>query len=443
MIFNRLQSWILVGLGLICPDAAFSQTAQFGSTPLLPERNRTRVEITNWGPFPQMRPERHSPSCTLLGHRTQGTVVGRENGFDLVVFDYWDDRCQGGFNRRIGYIPSGSAKPVEGPAPTFPAGLAPDDVLRSPTLARDREQVNASTRPPSPAASATPCPDTLREKAAHEPLPEYVNEISGLMGFIINRTGGMKTDVEVDRYVACHLGGEQPYQDYNNRYRHLIRSASEAFGVPRGLLTCLLMRESQFDSRLVSETGARGLGQHTRVNIAHIREQLTKNGRDRESWEQYRALAGRSPAAPLRCPNQFSSEADAFCPDSSIGAAALYLREIQQALMRSSRVQNVQWENGLDLSLVMVAAYNMGSPTAASAVRNLHDIPDWVRAVQERPTRSEKRTEVMKHIRAIRNCMAHDVWRGLADRDPIRTRRQCEDRATQRARSNRSVSPSS
>jgi hypothetical protein len=89
--------------------------------------------------------------------------------------------------------------------------------------------------------------------------PFHDAQAEALFGLGMN-LAGYKSDAKVDRYVACWASPSR-LKAYNQKYKHLVKHASEVTGVPYSILACNFFKESLWDPNAVSPVGAVGLAQ--------------------------------------------------------------------------------------------------------------------------------------------------------------------------------------
>jgi hypothetical protein len=70
-----------------------------------------------------------------------------------------------------------------------------------------------------------------------------------------------KSNAEVLDYISCYRKSTSTFCAYKNNLATYIQLASEESGLPFAALSCLYFRESQFDAKVVSRTGALSLVQ--------------------------------------------------------------------------------------------------------------------------------------------------------------------------------------
>jgi hypothetical protein len=301
-----------------------------------------------------------------------------------------------------------------------------DESVRSGNTAKDDPQVAAAPRP-----TATPCPET-RQPLGHQP---GIDQMGRFIDSLREQQAGMKSTAEIEQYMRCYPLGENHYAQYRFVLRQLpglfhLETPGQQYVVSQHLMTCLFRRESGFDSRQVSRTGAVGIGQHTSVNIRHIHERLQARGSwERQLWDRFFARMRETPegrrlieACPRTARGQvprFESREDAACPLNSIAAASIYNLQVQRALRRSSRQRDLDWRDEMTYQLAIGASYNLGDGLASRAVDDL-SIDGWLDSIRRRSPNPGKREEVAGHIRALRNCMQYGNWQPPHPGDPPR-----------------------
>lgn len=291
-------------------------------------------------------------------------------------------------------------------------------------------------KPKSESETAAPCPPA-RSAPVNEPagLRDIANAIRA-------QAAGIKSVESFDKYRACYpltSAGEANYAACSPVMDKIastmgFRKNGVDYAVNPMLFRCLIWRESQYDPSNKSETGAMGLGQHTNVNILHIKNRLqNKNNWERQVWDQTYAQMKSDPygAALLkRCPRTangaaptFVDKEDAKCPLNSLIASAIYNLQIQESLMRSAKLKNIRREDELNFQVAVGATYNLGDGVAAKAVSDL-TVDNWPSAIQKRAQNPGKSVEVANHITALRNCMEDKNAAPMAARDA--KSRRCE-----------------
>lgn len=303
---------------------------------------------------------------------------------------------------------------------------ADDETVRPAGSTEPEPQMAAAPRP-----AATPCPETGRP-LGHQP---GIDQMGQFIDSLREQHAGMKSTAEIEQYMRCYPLGENHYTQYRFVLRQLpglfnLESGGQSFVVSQHLMTCLFRRESGFDTRQVSRTGAVGLGQHTSVNIRHIHERLQVRGSwERQLWDRFFARMRETPegrrmleACPRTARGQaprFESREDAVCPLNSIAAASIYNLQVQRALRRRSRLRDLDWRDEMTYQLAIGASYNLGDGLASRAVDDL-SIDGWLDSIRRRSPNPGKREEVAAHIRALRNCMQHGNWQPPSPGDPPR-----------------------
>lgn len=301
-----------------------------------------------------------------------------------------------------------------------------DESVRGSNAAEADPQIAAAPRP-----TATPCPET-RQPLGHQP---GIDQMGRFIDSLREQQAGMKSTAEIEQYMRCYPLGENHYTQYRFVLRQLpglfhLETPGQHYVVSQHLMTCLFRRESGFDSRQVSRTGAVGIGQHTSVNIRHIHERLQARGSwERQLWDRFFVRMRESPegrrmleACPRTARGQaprFESREDAACPLNSIAAASIYNLQVQRALRRSSRMRDLDWRDEMTYQLAIGASYNLGDGLASRAVDDL-SIDGWLDSIRRRSPNPGKREEVAGHIRALRNCMQYGNWQPPHPGDPPR-----------------------
>lgn len=289
----------------------------------------------------------------------------------------------------------------------------------------------------APSAPA-PCPPekvpgAIADVPAAAPGGLFEN-IGKMLEAVKHRQAGIKPPEHIDKYMECYPYGADGLANYR-RYKKFLGLAADTFRVTiKGqpidvnptLVACLFRRESGYDPKNGSHTGAVGLGQHTSINIKEISRRISQKGSwEATLWKNFFARAkadpeGRKLLAECRGSTKgepvFNSAADAMCPLQSIAASHIYNLAVQRELMKSSKMNHIEWENELDYQLGIGATYNLGDGAASSAVKDLF-VGGWAKAITRKSKDKEKQKEVANHVTALRNCMAAGNWQPMAAGD--------------------------
>lgn len=260
----------------------------------------------------------------------------------------------------------------------------------------------------------------------------------------VGRSPGMKSMADIDRYMQCYpKGGAEGYK----RYKELspffdiaastFRVKTDGFQLEANpaMMRCLIRRESGFISDIKAEGvngGATGLGQHTDINVRHIKQRLAQKGSwERTLWNDFfkKAKSTKEGQALLaKCPQtsggqepKFETKEDAKCPLQSMAASHIYNLQVQRELRVSGKeYKNISPEHMLDYQVAVGAAYNVGDQAASSAIEDL-GIKGWLKAIltfgQANAKNSEKKKEVPAHILALKNCMQANNWKPMHPND--------------------------
>lgn len=289
------------------------------------------------------------------------------------------------------------------------------------------------------------CEASPLDRANHENL----KDVQDLVERLKSEDSGMKTVDQIEDYLRCYPKSEagpaaaakyKPFMDHIVKNFEL-QSGPRTMNVDSKLFRCLIRRESGYLPGNVSDGNAIGLGQHTSINIRHIRNRLaTKSSWESKIWKKFFADMAQTPEGRRElaaCPGSvkkgeppvFKSGADAACPLQSLAASAIYNLQIQQAFQRSAGLKGVDWEHELDYQLAIGAAYNLGDGAAAAAVDDLV-LGGWADSIRNKSPSKDKRKEVAGHIDALRNCMEAGNWKPMHKNDTP----QCADFAELKAR---------
>lgn len=275
---------------------------------------------------------------------------------------------------------------------------------------------------------------------AEDTVPAEVKswDLADFIKFLRWQQSGLKSPKGIDQYLKCYPYGNEGFDNYK-KYSKYIDLAAENFRIETqnivyevhpSLMRCLLRRESGYDPKEKSNTGAAGLGQHTDINIAEISRRINKEGSwEQKLWRNFFAKVRETPEGRKqlkKCMGSsvtdrpvFETKEDAKCPLQSIAASSIYNLLIQRELMKSSKSKNIDWEQELDYQLAVAAAYNLGNGASRAAVENLF-VGDWLKAIKKMSKKSKdpnKDEEVDGHITAIRNCLQEDNWKPMEKKD--------------------------
>lgn len=91
---------------------------------------------------------------------------------------------------------------------------------------------------------------------------------------VVEWSKAFKGEGDLHRYLECYAVEDGRYDAIAKKYMPLIEKASRAFEVPKTVLACLIFRESRFDMKAVSPTGAIGLGQMLPSTMDHMTKLL-------------------------------------------------------------------------------------------------------------------------------------------------------------------------
>ena len=253
---------------------------------------------------------------------------------------------------------------------------------------------------------------------------------------------GMKDYDENDRWMQCYPKNQKGLQTYKRVSPFMDRivsnftfsKAGQTYTVDPILFKCLIRRESGYDPKIKSDTGAMGLGQQTNINIRSIKHRLEVPGSwEGKLWKRIFEEAKNSPEGQemlKECQRTsrgedpvFQSKEDAACPLQSLAASGIYNLQIQESLRLSSKVKKVDLKQQLKYQLAVGAAYNLGHGAAGSAVNDLV-VDGWLEAIVNK-AKGAKRKEVSNHIEALRNCVEAGSFKPMYETDPMEKAPMC------------------
>lgn len=79
-----------------------------------------------------------------------------------------------------------------------------------------------------------------------------------------------KSDIELLKYISCYEKSSDLTKKFIEKYWPTIQKASDASGIPKALLTCLLFRESSLWQNITSNAGAVGIAQFKTEGVGTI-----------------------------------------------------------------------------------------------------------------------------------------------------------------------------
>lgn len=308
--------------------------------------------------------------------------------------------------------------------------------------------IPASKNAEATAALAPPKVDCV-EKADSIPDPETtgslpttslhtgggLNGIGSLISALRTQYSGVKASAQIDQYMECYPYGEEGVENYQRLKKYVnmaaehfrLEAKGQVYEVNPALMACLFRRESGYDPKNASHTDAVGLGQHTSINVKDISQRLAKKGSwEYALWSSFFERVKKDPAGRklmLSCMGTsktgepvFNSKEDAKCPLQSIAASSIYNLNIQRELVKSAKVNFINWEDDLQYQLAIAAAHNLGNGASRKAVQDLF-LGGWLKSILKKSPSKEKKEEVANHINAIRNCMQANNWKPMVEGD--------------------------
>gem|GEM_PF-7120877 len=273
------------------------------------------------------------------------------------------------------------------------------------------------------------------------------------------RPTNMKSESELLSYISCYSDNPTWTESYLDNYSKYIHTAAMQFGVPETLLTCLLFRESQFNSQAESKVyrvvekkrgqktvlkrrqvkGAVGVAQFMPETEKFVSSLLStlKMPKDKVAFlgdvatsvdmpftakdKVYANTALANYEAALRwqgyfdqlksqnlyrgeAPSKFD-DAGARDPKIAVGASAFYLRYIMDLFNDQLSSKNPMpignsSHPDIDFMLTIAGSYNMGHGAAINTLRRVE--PATTKNWYDHLLRSNPETE--GHMRSIRNC---------------------------------------
>ncbi len=235
-------------------------------------------------------------------------------------------------------------------------------------------------------------------------------------GFELNRAGwgpqatllfdlgrnlvGLKSDEEVDRYIACWNKGSKYEEVYEKKNRKLVKDAERATGVPYPILSCLYFRESiEWNTDIVSPAGAIGLAQLMRETFRTTLGSLNVS-ENQKLYNTYVAAVGHPPP-----------EMSSRNPEASIFLGALYLKQVYHDLFGDRPPTTDRW-------IIATGGYN--SETSAEKCGKDMTVDQCIAVVRERESHMKRdkhgrvRHENSNHLISIRNCAGAGITKPMA-----------------------------
>jgi hypothetical protein len=269
-----------------------------------------------------------------------------------------------------------------------------------------------------------------------------------------------KKPEELEQYFACYATPE--FNQYLNKYKFMIDSAAQEFGVEPALMKCLMFRESQWKKNTISCGCAIGIGQQLEENVTYIgglleteKKQLSKYPASSTliaaPWERYMTkVKAKNPEWLNGCTGGFhvSQQAekggeyyntqmknlepgcgkvpdckifqqdDRRCEAASIAADGAYLKTIQNLLPKGMQCHQIDWWQENDSMLAIALAYNAGEGTALKALKVSNSGLMSDNILDSANVSADKRKEMRGHYQAIFNCMQAGNTRPQTKKDP-------------------------
>ncbi len=244
-----------------------------------------------------------------------------------------------------------------------------DELLRELNREQPDEPAGDSDTEAAVTAPLAPeLPQPLDAKSCKDCGSIFSGDSSDALGDLIRETLKLKTPDELAQYFACYdIGGyHENYRDFSL----MIKAAADSFNVPAQALSCLIFRESRWDAGARSGSGATGAGQQVQENIDHINAKITRNGsEDQKQWQAYfKAVNARDPKLGALCNGDFKTKTNAACRVSSVGATAMYLREIDGIVQATTGLSSDGTKNMIETWVLLGAGHNAGTGTIQRAL---------------------------------------------------------------------------
>lgn len=249
----------------------------------------------------------------------------------------------------------------------------------------------------------------------------------------------LKSSEGIEQYLRCYA--PKHYQNYLTEYRGMIDDAAKEFQVDGSLMRCLLQRESQWDTSMISCTCAMGLGQQTSENLESMKGTVaaTLSG---PAWTNYMNRArAKDPQFANKCTGEFTRSGeikdqnddfyksvmkgrergcgkaatpcrvfrqdDRRCPAASIAATAAYLKYIDSIIRKAVNCGQLEPWQMADSRVAMALAYNAGEGTIQKALKIANDENTTisVNILDGANVSDNKKKEMRHHYRALRACL--------------------------------------
>jgi hypothetical protein len=273
------------------------------------------------------------------------------------------------------------------------------------------------------------CVECNRKKEATNAYDNRNFALGLLLNDLAAKENKLKPFDKVEKYHRCLLNNKREQGNagkYEERYRHLIETARESFGVPVGLLTCLCGRESRFNATEQNkESSAKGICQAMSGSLADVERWRSSIPTLKTYWKSFVNRLGKQLEDPSCMGQPLSHEILMRCPSLGIGVAAIYLNYVYSNVERSKTFADINWESQSLNTLTSVAgSYFLGPGTAMRAFKKTSNRSEWPQALARQvcedsntakvkltPKQLEERLATLQnHMAAIRNCMQNDNW---------------------------------
>jgi hypothetical protein len=318
-----------------------------------------------------------------------------------------------------------------------------------------------NSRPPPTRIYITPNPRTLDDalepfrKPPMKCVPHPAKPMTENQKFLAEATE-QKQPEEVEQYLRCYA--PKNYPNYVAKYRGMIDAAAKEFQVDGSLMRCLLLRESQFDSSMISCTCAMGLGQQTSDNLLSMKGTVSATFSG-PAWTNYmNQMRQKDPGFSNSCSGEFKRsdeetnttsgfyklimagqekgcgiqatpchvfrQDDRRCPAASIAASAAYLKYIDSIVRKAVNCGQLESWQIPDSRIALALAYNAGEGTAQKALAKAdnENTTISINFLDNAAVSHKKLDEMRNHYRALRFCL----HKGETDPPSIRDTRKPE-----------------
>lgn len=135
-------------------------------------------------------------------------------------------------------------------------------------------------------------PDQTEADICIEGCKESHNSSLSNIGEYIDSIASLKNTEDLEWYMNIYRKGckDKYHEKYVTKYRQYIEAASENFGVPEALLTCLLFRESQFDPNASSFSKVEGIAQITGGSVNTINRIISSGQMSEKRKKKYKKI---------------------------------------------------------------------------------------------------------------------------------------------------------